>query len=70
MLHLPSAKAGLSVLQCLKSHRIYQQIPAIVLSRSADSDDMGDIFNYSGNSYIVKPAKPKEWLEAFPLPQT
>lgn len=68
-LYLPSAKAGLSVLQCLKSHQVYQQIPTVILSRSADPDDMGDVFKYSGNSYIVKPAKPKEWLEAFMLLQ-
>ena len=68
-LYLPSAKVGLSVLQSLKSHQVYQQIPAIILSRSADPEDMGDVFKYSGNSYIVKPAKPKEWLEAFNLLQ-
>jgi CheY-like chemotaxis protein len=68
-LYLPSAKVGLSVLQSLKSHQIYQQIPTIILSRSADPEDMGDVFKYSGNSYIVKPAKPKEWLDAFTLLQ-
>ena len=64
-LYLPSAKVGLSVLQSLKSHQVYQQIPAIILSRSTDPEDMGNVLKYSGNSYIVKPAKPKEWLEAF-----
>lgn len=66
-LYIPSAKVGLSVLKSLKSHQVYQQIPAIILSRSADPDDMGEVFKYSGNSYMIKPAQPKEWLEAFSL---
>ncbi|CAN5567843.1 hypothetical protein BH09BAC4_BH09BAC4_39200 [soil metagenome] len=66
-LYLPTLKTGLSVLQALKSHPLYQRIPVMVTSRSTDPDDIKEAFTHSANSYVVKPARPMEWQQLLPL---
>ncbi len=66
-LYLPSAAMGYSVLKAIKNHPVYQHLPTIVLSQSADPDDINESFNCATNSYIVKPIRYQDWLEAFSL---
>ncbi|GAB4029396.1 response regulator [Spirosoma jeollabukense] len=66
-LYLPGLKTGLAVLQALKSHPLYQRIPVVVTSRSTDPDDIKEVYTYSANAYIVKPARPVEWKELLPM---
>ncbi len=69
-LYLPDTMAGLTLLRVLKAHRLYQQIPTVVVSRSSAPDDIGEAFAHACNSYIVKPTNFNEWLDGFSLPQT
>lgn len=64
-LYLPIAKRGLHVLHRIKSHQLYQQIPTVVLSRSADPNDIAEVFTCSADSYVVKPNEPIEWQTLF-----
>lgn len=64
-LYLHSAKRGLHVLQGIKSHQLYQQIPTVVFSRSADPNDIAEVLTCSADSYVVKPNTPAEWQTQF-----
>jgi CheY-like chemotaxis protein len=61
-LYLPGAQRGLQVLQAIKSHQAYQQIPVVILSRSQDPEDMATALSYSATAYLVKPESPQQWL--------
>lgn len=61
-LYLPSVQQGLAVLQLLKSHPLYQPIPAIILSRSNEMEDITQVFDHSANGYLVKPTGYQDWL--------
>ena len=64
-LYLPSATRGLRVLEDLKTHPIYQSIPTVVFSHSADPADITAVFTHSANAYVVKPIQSKEWQQVF-----
>lgn len=64
-LYLPSATAGISLLQALKSHYIYRKIPVVTLSHSTDPSDIAEVFNYSADSYVTKPTDGQGWEETF-----
>ena len=66
-LYLPDILAGLTILQAFKAHRLYRQIPTVVVSRSGDPGDIGQAFAHDCNSYIVKPTRFNEWLDGFSL---
>lgn len=69
-LYLPDTMASLTLLRTFKTHRLYQHIPTVVVSRSSDPDDIGEAFAHACNSYIVKPTKFNEWLDGFSLLHT
>lgn len=62
-LYLPQRQHGWNLLQVLKTHHLYREIPVIVLSQSADSDDIRESYMFRSNSYIVKPGGYQKWLE-------
>jgi CheY-like chemotaxis protein len=64
-LYLPSATEGIRTLQALKSHRVFRQIPVVVLSRSHDPGDISEALKYSGDSYLIKPLSYSEWIDCF-----
>ncbi|WP_420147077.1 response regulator [Spirosoma sp.] len=64
-LYLPSADAGLHILQTIKAHPLYQPIPVVVFSHSADPNDIAQVFVYSPDAYVIKPTQQNEWLTIF-----
>lgn len=69
-LYMPNSQAGLNVLQAIKSHQVYKEIPTIIISRSSDPHDMTSAFTHSSNSYIVKPFTYSDWREGFSMLRT
>jgi CheY-like chemotaxis protein len=78
-LNLPRL-SGFEVLRQLKAHDTYCVIPIIVMTTSADGDDILRCYQYHANSYIVKPnsidtlqetvvALEKFWFTAAKLPK-
>lgn len=59
--YLPSVQSGMQVLRDLKAHSLYQSLPTVVLSRSADPLDIAAAFDYAANAYLVKPTEPEQW---------
>ena len=47
--------SGLEVLHALKTHPDFQTIPVIVLTSSAEDNDIKTAYELGANSYIVKP---------------
>jgi len=47
--------SGLEVLRQLKEHPTYSAIPVIVLTTSAEDQDVDEAYKLGCNSYIVKP---------------
>lgn len=62
-LYLPNRQHGWSLLEILKTHHIYREIPVIMLSQSSDAEDISESYALRGNSYIVKPSGYEKWLE-------
>ena len=58
---------GLDVLQRLKTHPIYRQIPVIILTSSSDSGDIARAYQLGANSYIIKPVDFEKFLEVADL---
>ena len=46
---------GLDVLRYLKTHPVFQAIPVVVLTTSAEERDIARAYQRGANSYIVKP---------------
>jgi len=61
-LHLPKL-SGLEVLRRLKTDPVYQKVPVIVLTSSAEDRDIQTAYQYGANSYIVKPVDFEEFVE-------
>lgn len=55
-LRLPK-RDGLEVLQELKSHPVYRNIPVVVLTTSAEDGDVKKSYELGAASYIVKPVE-------------
>jgi len=53
-LNLPRV-SGLDVLRAFKRHAVLRTIPVIVLTTSADGQDVKQAYEAGANSYIVKP---------------
>ncbi|GAB4024918.1 response regulator [Spirosoma koreense] len=64
-LYLPDRETGWRFLQIVKTHHLYREIPVVVLSSSADKDDISESYMLRGNSYIVKPSGYEKWLDCF-----
>ena len=54
---------GLEVLRQLKSHPELRRIPVVVLTTSAESEDVKTAYALGVNSYIVKPVDFDKFLE-------
>jgi CheY-like chemotaxis protein len=54
---------GLTVLQRLKSHENFNQIPVVVLTSSAENRDIQEAYRLGANSYIVKPIDFDKFVE-------
>ena len=62
-LYLPRRQHGWNLLQLLKTHYAYREIPVIVLSHSVNAEDISESYALRGNSYIVKPTNRENWLD-------
>ena len=62
-LYLPDRHQGYALLQMIKVHYLYREIPVITLSQSADPEDISDAYVLRSNSYIVKPGGYQTWLD-------
>lgn len=54
---------GIEVLRQLKRHPIYRAIPVVVLTTSAEGDDVTTAYRDGANSYIVKPVSFEKFIE-------
>lgn len=61
-LKLPKV-GGLDVLRRLKAHEAFRAIPVVVLTTSAESDDVRAAYHLGANSYIVKPVDFQKFLD-------
>ena len=77
-LNLPK-KNGLEVLEEIKQHPIWLQIPTVVLSSSSSQSDIDQCYQRHANAYLAKPMEFSQyraiakqlhsfWLEAAELP--
>jgi len=55
--------SGLEVLRKLKQHPKYSRIPIIVLTTSAEDQDIEEAYKLGCNSYIVKPVEFNKFME-------
>lgn len=62
-LYLPLRQQGWSLLQTLKTHYLYREIPVIIMSYSSDIEDISESYSLRSNSYIVKPNGYEEWVD-------
>lgn len=54
---------GLEVLRVLKAHPVFQTIPVVVLTTSAEDGDIRAAYQLGANSYIVKPVDFDKFME-------
>ena len=62
-LKLPKVN-GLEVLRILKSDPRTNTIPVVILTSSAEDQDISECYRYGVNSYIVKPVEFDEFMES------
>jgi len=55
--------SGLEVLSLLKRHPKYSSIPVIVLTTSAEDQDIQTAYSLGCNSYIVKPVEFEKFMD-------
>lgn len=61
-LNMPKVN-GLEVLEKLKSHPEFKNIPVVILTTSSESSDLQKAYHLGVNSYIVKPVSFENFLE-------
>jgi CheY-like chemotaxis protein len=54
---------GLEVLKKIKSHPVFNTIPVVVLTSSAEDSDVEAAYKLGANSYIVKPVDFDKFVE-------
>lgn len=54
---------GLEVLRQLKSHATFRTIPVVVLTTSAEHQDVQSAYLLGANSYIVKPVEFEKFMD-------
>ncbi|MFH1498268.1 MAG: response regulator [Verrucomicrobiota bacterium] len=54
---------GLEVLRQIKAHAQFRRIPIVVLTTSAESEDVSRAYELGVNSYIVKPVDFDKFME-------
>ena len=62
-LYLPTRTQGWSLLQTIKTHHLFREIPVVMLSQSDDPIDISESYNLRINSYILKPIGYDKWLD-------
>lgn len=62
-LYLPQRQVGWQLLEAIKAHYIFREIPVVILSQSSDPDDISESYALRSNSYIVKPMGYEKWLD-------
>lgn len=62
-LYLPHRHHGWSLLESIKTHHVYREIPVVILSHSTDTEDIRESYALRGNSYMVKPIGDENWLD-------
>jgi len=62
-LKLPKVN-GIEVLQRLKADERMRNIPVVVLTSSAENQDIKDAYQYGVNSYVTKPIRFEEFANA------
>jgi CheY-like chemotaxis protein len=74
------AKNGLDVLREIKAHKIFQQIPVVIVSGSAFPGEVDNAYRLGASSYITKPTSHEAtfrkidmciryWFEVVDLPE-
>ncbi|QKZ11791.1 response regulator [Spirosoma sp. KUDC1026] len=64
-LYIPNRESGWRFLETIKLHHLYREIPTVMLSWSADREDIRESYMLRSNSYLVKPDSYEKWLECF-----
>lgn len=64
-LYLPRREDGFSLLEFIKGHDVFRQLPVVILSNSEDHKDIEKSYALSIASYIVKPVTYHQWLNCF-----
>ncbi len=64
-LYLPQKEDSFSLLEFIKNHPVYRQVPIVILSSSSDNGDIEKVYTFSVASYIVKPDTYHQWLKCF-----
>lgn len=65
---IPSRDDGWRILQRIKELPApANQIPIVVLSHSAHSEDISEAYDRGSSSYLVKPSNDDEWLTYFQM---
>jgi CheY-like chemotaxis protein len=61
-LKLPKV-SGLEVLRAIRSHPAFGTVPVVVLTSSAEDNDIQEAYSLGANSYIVKPVEFEKFIE-------
>ena len=64
-LYLPEREDGWALLDLLKHHHAFRQLPVVILSYSDHPDDIRLSYARYSASYIVKPTSYPDWLLCF-----
>lgn len=65
-INLPGSRSGIEVLKELKGGE-HKKIPVLMFSTSTLPSDITDSYEIGANSYLKKPAKLEDFLEAFKI---
>ena len=55
--------SGLEVLRSIRAHRVFGTVPVVVLTSSAEDQDIHEAYSLGANSYIVKPVEFEKFIE-------
>jgi CheY-like chemotaxis protein len=61
-LKLPKV-SGLQVLRAIRAHPAFGTVPVVVLTSSAEDNDIHEAYSLGANSYIVKPVEFEKFIE-------
>lgn len=64
-LYLPTKHAGLKLIRDLHHHHQFNKLVIVVLSASADQDDVNEVYDMGVSSYLVKPGDQIQWVRLF-----
>ncbi|MBA4142380.1 MAG: response regulator [Nitrosospira sp.] len=55
--------SGLEVLRILQAHAHFRTVPVVILTSSAEDDDIHEAYSLGANSYIVKPVDFEKFID-------